>query len=427
MESSDLIISPVKWFRALVPKKADSPGNQTRDLMSHCSDKDIRQGLLICAITRSDTHIFALFPSYVSFAKFHLALPETKRCFFEIILGDHAQKPHFDIEIEPEKLPGISLEDMAIFADNLLDKFLETMIPLFEELYQVELNLETDLLIFTSHGPKKRSFHVIIDNYSHNNNREAKAFYKEVLKKLPEELCPFIDEAVYSKKQQFRVVGSQKKDSGRIKVLLSTWKYQDRIIDYKYREEPRNPGHRFVLLLEASLVSYPSNCKPLTNLLVEEDEKKQTSWDQEGDDLHPETIKAALNLLGSKAGVTSADPRFPYSVRGVMGTLILLKRESPSKCRICKEKNGEPKVHEHENPYILVVTDDNKIRHVYFDCRRADGKKLYLGVLPEEINGKYLPDAPCLQEAQDILARLGEVAKIPMKTVREIKRNNQTA
>ena len=415
MESSDLLISPVRWYKALVPKKGDIPDNRTQDLMSRCSDKDLRQGLLVCAITRSDTHIFALFPSYVSFAKFHLALPEGKRCFFEIVLGDHTQKPHFDIEVETEKLPDLSPEELVLFGEALITAFLEVIIPLFAELYKFGLVLETDVLIFTSHGPKKRSFHVIIDNYCHGSNKEAKAFYEEVLARLPEELRPFVDGSVYSKKQQFRIVGSQKKGSGRIKVLLTPWSYQGKEISYHFREEPRNPGHQLVLILESSLISQVSNCRPLPNLLPEPEQKASGDWDQESDDLHIETVKVAFNLLGKKAGVSVTTPGFPYEVKEVMGGLILLKRKYPSNCQICR------RVHEHENPYMVVATDENKIRHVYFDCRRADGKKLYLGVLPEELNGKYLPDAPCLQEAQDILSKLGEVAKIPMKTVRQIK------
>jgi len=383
--------------------------------MSNYSESDLKKGFLVCAITRNDTHIFTLFPSYVSFAKFHQKIREEKRCFFEIILGDHPQKPHFDIEVEATKL-NLSPEDLDRLSNDLINKFLEVMIPLFEKLYRVKLNLETDLLIFTSHGPKKKSYHVIIDNYCHSNNKEAKAFYQEVITRMPEELRSFIDGSVYSKKQQFRIVGSQKKGSGRIKTLLSPWFYQGKEIKYRYREEPSNPGHRLVLTLEASLVSFISNCRLLTNLLEESETKIGSKWEWEKDDLHPETVKMALDLLSEKEDIPETSSNFPYEVRDVMGGLILLKRKYPSHCQVCH------RIHEHENPYMLVLTDDNEVRHVYFDCRRAEGKRLYLGTLREESNNKNIPVIPCLQETQDILSKIEEISRIPMRTVRQIKR-----
>ena len=55
----------------------------------------------------------------------------------------------------------------------------------------------------------------------------------------------------------------------------------------------------------------------------------------------------------------------------------MLKRTRPSRCKICC------RIHENENPYLLVVGDE---KSVYFHCRRApEGKSLFLGKLnPEE-------------------------------------------
>lgn len=420
MESHDLMTSPVRWFKFLVPQGSQSPGKKSPDLLSNISERDLYRGLLVCGLLYNGNHVFALFPSYVDFARFNLGLSETKRCFFEIILGDRAQKPHFDIEIELDKAPHLKPEDLSSFGEELLTKFLDLMIAQFEELYMTRLNLKTDLLIFTSHGTTKRSFHVIIDNHCHTSNIEAKAFYEKITQLLPVELQPFIDSAVYSKKQQFRIVGSQKKGSGRIKQLRETWEYHGEKIEYSFREKSRNSGHKLVLLLEASLVSYVPCCRYLPNLLPVEATTKTVASSEDQEDLSPKTVEVAFNMIAKKAGVSINDPRFPYEVKGVIGTLILLKRLRPSNCQICC------RIHEQENPFLLVITDDNGIRHVYLDCRRseqyADGKKLYLGVLPEEYNGSFLPDTPCLQNANEIIAKLSRIAKIPMKEVRQIKK-----
>lgn len=420
MESKDLLSTNVKWFKSLVPKKLENGEYGSRDLMSSVSEKELNNGLIICGITWSDTHIFALFPNYISFAKFHLSLPEEKRCFFEIIPGDRIQKPHFDLDFSYDdymkNYPAskLKLEEFLSIAETLFNTFLQIVIPLFEKLYAVKVVLASDILIFTSHGPRKRSFHLIIDNYAHLNNREAKAFYEEVSKVIPEELKEFLDSAVYSKTQQFRIVGSQKRGSDRPKKILEEWIYQEEKITFQYKEPSRNDGHRLVLLLEASLVSYTGNCKLLSNLLPEE-ARKETTWNCEVDDLHPETVKAAFALLGKKAGVNVNVHNFPYEIRHVVGGLIMLKRRYPSMCQVCK------RIHEHENPFMFVITDDNNLRHVYFDCRRGDGRRLYLGILPEEINGKYLPDSPHLLEAQEILSKMIELSKLSMRTVRKAK------
>jgi len=67
---------------------------------------------------------------------------------------------------------------------------------------------------------------------------------------------------------------------------------------------------------------------------------------------------------------------FPFIVRDVKGSIISLKRLKPSFCKICE------RVHEHENPYLLVI-DDN----VYFYCRRNTDKNLPLGKININLGG----------------------------------------
>jgi hypothetical protein len=321
------------------------------------------------------------------------------------------------LEVEIEELEP---EELALFGEELFQEFLKVLIPTFKETYGPSLNLAQDIVIFTSHGAKKRSFHVIIDNYSHRNNKEAKAFYQAVLDRLPIPLRRFVDGSVYSKKQQFRVVGCQKQGSGRVKTLLRRWVWQGHEIVYNFKEEPVNGGHELVLLLEASLVSNTRSCKALPCLLPEETNKASSAeWQEEQGDLASETVKVAFKMLGERAKTSISDPRFPYEVRDVMGHLILLKRRYPSNCQICQ------RIHEHENPYMLVLTDEStKMRHVYFDCRRAEGRRLYLGILPEVHQGKYLPDTPILEDVKkalstrDILSRVKEISYQNMKEVR---------
>lgn len=64
---------------------------------------------------------------------------------------------------------------------------------------------------------------------------------------------------------------------------------------------------------------------------------------------------------------------FPFKLSDIKGSLVLLKRYTPSYCKMCD------RVHENENPYLVVAGYN---RDIYFYCRRADkGRRLYLGSL----------------------------------------------
>lgn len=198
----------------------------------------------------------------------------------------------------------------------------------------------------------------------HLNNLEAKAFYHKVLEKMDPELSDFVDPAVYLSKQQFRIVGSQKPRSGRIKTLSDKWTYHDEEIVYQYVREPRNDLHKMLLQLEASLVSHTSNCLPLPNFIQVDDNgrvlgKSSDSYFEEN--LSRDIAMKALKLLAETAGLSINDKRFPYRLIGVSGGIISLLRVHPSRCRICN------RIHENENPYLFIIGAEYT---VFFNCRR---------------------------------------------------------
>jgi hypothetical protein len=100
----------------------------------------------------------------------------------------------------------------------------------------------------------------------------------------------------------------------------------------------------------------------------------------ESEDIDIKDATAALNLVAAAGKINVEDSRFPYKFLGINGPIVMLKRTKASCCKICN------RVHEHENPYLVVVGDE---KAVYFHCRRApDNKKLYLGKLAPN------PDSP---------------------------------
>jgi hypothetical protein len=140
-----------------------------------------------------------------------------------------------------------------------------------------------------------------------------------------------------------------------------------------------------MLLVEASLITQTSSCMILPKIIDPEEELKLEERKirilENGlvfNPLTPDEIKEVMNLCYVKAGLTYGDPSFPYTYKEIVedngeSSILLLKRRMASKCRACN------RVHEHENPFLIVVGQD---RDIYLDCRRNDfGKKTYVGRL----------------------------------------------
>ena len=347
------------------------PGFRQRGLLDDHPSDTLTNHLLVNVVTLEKKRYFAIFPSHLEFAKYQARLDPDKKWFFETILGDRSQKPHFDIDIDVKKYPDVIGEDVV---NNLVDAIFEILSEA-----DVEIRIDSDLLLFTSHGPTKQSYHLVIDHYMHLNNLEAKAFYHKVLEKMDPELSEFVDPAVYSSKQQFRIVYSQKPGSGRIKTLSEKWTYHDEEIVYQYVQEPRDDLHKMLLQLEASLVSHTSNCLPLPNFIQVDDNGRvlgKSSDSYFDENLSRDIAMKALKLLAETAGLSINDTRFPYRFIGVSGGIISLLRIHPSRCRICN------RIHENENPYLFIIGAEYT---VFFNCRR-NRKNFLVGKLGPQDN-----------------------------------------
>jgi len=165
-------------------------------------------------------------------------------------------------------------------------------------------------------------------------------------------------------------VGSRKIGSDRVKTFQKIWNYHGHSIEYHYPETPDSPEHEMVMQLEASIVGYTGNCRFLPPFEPRPDQIKNYT---ESEDITTDDATQALDLVGKAGKISINDSRFPYRFMGINGPIVMLKRTKPSRCKICQ------RVHEHENPYLLVIGEE---KSVYFHCRRApDNKKLFLGKL----------------------------------------------
>jgi len=365
------IIKGVRWYYYLLEKEGcDS-------LFSHFPRSTLLNKFVVCwdyfDLVHQKTHkMYSCFDSYLQFAIYFLKLDERFRCFYEIIFGESMQKPHFDVDIE--------LNDKVINHEKVVEDLINRIIELIPE-----INVEKDICIYSSHGKNKISYHVIVNNYCHNNNDEAKAFYYKVMEKMPEEYYEkhWIDHSVYSKTQQFRIYGTKKNGTDRLKKFHDVWYLNGKRIVHINPDIEENSDENVVFLrrLEESIVTArPGNCKILQNFEIHEKFRKKIY--EKGEDVEYDLAMEAIVLLAHSMGTIPESKSFPFKFDKIDGNFIILRRLKASSCRVCNRK------HYHENPY-LILTDD---KNIFFHCRRATpDKKLYVGTLKVESEDKKVP------------------------------------
>ena len=383
-----MLIYGKKWYYGL--KKSDDEYKSS--LLDEYKLSDVTKHLIVClepdklpgeyepARTKKGKlhRYFTLFDSYLDFYIYMLKFPIEDRNFFEVILGNLPQKPHFDIDISKEDVD--ENDDIKLIGNVLYQAVIQCSIELLEEL-SIKVNIETDILLYFSHGIEKRSYHIIINNRCHDGNDEAKAFYNTVVDKVRQmpsiknteylKYVKFIDPAVYSVKQQFRIMGCQKYGSNRPKRFLEKFKYNDIEYTHQYIEEFRNEEMKKLAVLYESLVSFVSGCSYLPSLVKP---KLYHNYNLINGYLDDVTINRCMKMLKEKMEYC------PFSISSIDDEkrTIYLKREAPSNCPICKGR----KPHESRDPLIYIFKGS-----VYWNCLRHDPgiPNLYLGDLSMNI------------------------------------------
>lgn len=316
--------------------------------------------------------LFGVFNDYIEVLNYISMFKDEQRSFYEIIFGEFPQKPHFDIDIPADT------ENKENLGISIVETLLNTMSKVLKDDHKIILDPEYDFLIYDSNIEDvnaKISYHVVINNYYHNNNLEAKAFYDHLMEKMSESqnaFCiKFIDRAVYSNVQQFRLVGCQKTNSGRIKGFNENFIFNGKTYEHQYTtkdsdflddivDDPQDEEFKTSRILYESLVSNTISCQYLPSYYVEPER-----FNGDLGEITEYHIKAAFEMMNISIEGSQHDFKF----LSVEGNIINLKRLRPSDCPLCD------RVHEHENPYILIAYG-----HVYWYCRRSgNGVKLSLG------------------------------------------------
>lgn len=357
-----------RWYYFLVVAK-EGEYKTSRALMNDYNLNAIASHLVVAYTPaflglkqNGDPHIiFAFFESYIEFYSYLQNFLPEDRNFFEVIFGELPQKPHFDIDVKASE---ISPEDnIDTIADTIKDAVISGCIEVLKE-NQVSINIAKDILLYKSHGETKRSYHVVINNKCHDGHEEAKEFYKLVVAKASMFINPkyliFIDKGVYSPRQQFRLIGSQKLGSNRPKVFCQRFEYHGITYVHEYTEDTEDLTMRKLIVMYESLVSFTSGCSFIPSLIPPKQFSK--SYNADMADLSDTIVHQCMNMLKSKMN------HCPFSIKQITGHLILLKRNAPSHCPICD------RIHEKDHPFMFIISGK-----VYWNCRRNETENFFIG------------------------------------------------
>lgn len=362
-----------KWYYSLLGSNNET--KKVKGLLEEVNIGNLNNFLIVCVQAKEDLRYFSIFESYLDFINHNAKIQPQYRTYYEIILGDRAQKPHFDLDFETTD-GYVSFNDgVKLTPAEIVDLTIKSIIEVLRE-YNVTLNLEYDLCLYSSHGVNKYSYHIVITNYVHLNNKEAKAFYDLVVAKLPVYLInsKCVDNMVYSSKQQFRMLGSTKFGKNRFKTLISEFIVNGVNCTHKHRIDLNQyaVSKRAQILeltkMEESFVSNTVNCIYLPSFIKEE--VKNMVFTNEIV-LNNKIVLKAMTLLSRAMKCINAYNYF--EVVKISGALIVLKKKSDYKCLICQRS------HESENPFLRV----DVLKYLFFHCRRK-GMSVKLGLLDIE-------------------------------------------
>lgn len=371
------MIGGKKWYYFFLPhKQADG----RIGIMDEYTDEEIATGIVV-QLTVKKTHIFSFFQTMEDFFRHEAGYLMKNRGFYETVIGCRPQKPHFDLDVDLSSNDERLATNKNQVVQDMLNYVMWAIASSFEQV-GILLDFNKDVLLFSSHGEKKHSYHIIIDNYCHSNNVEAKNFYKLVLSKIPLFFHDWIDSSVYSSIQQFRLEGSQKLNSGRVKRLESVWLYGTDQIQSIWSYDLSQDFDKMAMMIgcperakifAAGLIGNTYYCKILPdfseflpNQIKPHSILNPTNLDQY-------MALEAMGMLAESLDIHMDSPRFPYEFGKVSGGIITLLRKRESYCKICCRK------HQNENPFLYVVGTN---LDVFFNCRRdKENRSLHIGSL----------------------------------------------
>jgi hypothetical protein len=380
------------------------PGRAKADVL----EDNYRLGQLSTRPVIKDTYNkkYRVFESWDDFWSWRETVPPNRQCFDEVVFGGFPQRIKFDVDAPDYKIDLIPVEKITAFTgrrpapdpkekaelesyvssllgvspkeqkpvapsaekvrqdkvDAIMDGLIETILDELEGCYYALDDLvvtRDDLAVTDSSGSVgqhqyKYSYHIVVTSFAVANNEEAKSFTSRVLDQLPAQVRELVDPGVNLSIQHFRLAGSSKPNTGRVKRV--TTRYHTANIS------PRD-----------TVVRAPPGARILTRLCTEvSTDGKVSLLDASPHISVPEISGGDLSLVLDAAKKTNALDGHEY-VKS-RGGLLLFRRTRPSHCSLCK------RVHDNDNTLMLTIepadsdapTQEGKVPHMVVEhCRRA--------------------------------------------------------
>lgn len=201
-------------------------GRQKSEVLEeHYSAADLRAKAVI-RDERGGRNRYHVFDSWAAAFEWIGTVPAEERAFHEIVFGGHPQKLKFDVDADAAKLrAGTPAEQDAEVAGGM-EELLEAILTELHAAYGPDdpafRATRQDLQVFDSSGALpgggwKWSYHVLYATAAVANCEEAKYFTARVLAGLTPRTRALVDAEVNKSLQSFRLAGSAKPGSGRVK------------------------------------------------------------------------------------------------------------------------------------------------------------------------------------------------------------------
>lgn len=157
-------------------------------------------------------HKFDSMADYLIWVK---TVPETERCFYEIIPEYSTQRIFFDIEKNDLTHP-----PTENYKNYVISNMIYAISAVLEHNKNTPLQPLRDIVVCESITDDKFSIHIILNGYYVESIHENKRFCQMVVSKLSKEVADIIDTSVYTKNRPFRILGCRKRN----KILKPTKK-----------------------------------------------------------------------------------------------------------------------------------------------------------------------------------------------------------
>jgi len=358
-----------------------------------------------------------------------LRTDEKDRCYYETIRGEYV-KMHYDIDLKGNEW---TVEKTDLIRDMVIDGT--------KKYLQVDLS---KVAVMTSHGlkkvidekgvetrVKKFSYHIVF-NGSKLTMNTCRWIYDQVIPEvcvkylelfntiLPDNV---IDKAVYSNgTQQFRLLGSTKRNEGREKIFRKEWSFKGQKVEYRF-ESDGNPYECFLESLVGNVT--------VKDIIVEHANAKVETVERISSTIPIVDENKIERMVNEKLGDQ-------FEISNWKDQLVILKRKAHGFCIACKRD------HDHENAFLGIRNNGQ----VHFYCYRDKSRSVNMGALsverltPEDEFGEFLfgdmkirvdektrqhtelnkdREGRWIAKSDDLMSKLGERKEIKNSSLQQLK------